>query len=104
MASLYAEDGVLVSPAGPIIRERDALRTYYVGRFASGAYGHTVKAFEVHALGDGGYWLSHFSVSTPAADGGYHQAQGTIVTVYQRGPEGWRMRLVEPSVPEKDGK
>lgn len=101
MAALYAEDGLLVSPAGPIIRGRDALRTYYVARFASGAYGHTIKVMEVHAQGEGGYGLAHFSVNTPSADGGFHQTQGTIVTVYARAPDGWRMRLVEPSVPEQ---
>jgi uncharacterized protein (TIGR02246 family) len=104
MASLYAEDGVLVSPSGPIVRGRDALQAYYVKRFASGAYGHTIKVIEVHAQGDGGYGLAHFSVNAPAVDGGFHQAQGTIVAVYRRGADGWHFRLVEPSVPEQAAK
>lgn len=44
MAGLYATDGVLVSPAGPIIRGREALTAYYTKRFASGAKGHAVAA------------------------------------------------------------
>ena len=43
MAALYAPDGLLVSPSGPIVRGREALRAYYTNRFASGARGHTIK-------------------------------------------------------------
>jgi ketosteroid isomerase-like protein len=38
MAALYASDGVLVSPAGPIIKGRKALTAYYTKRFASGTF------------------------------------------------------------------
>ena len=37
MAALYTSDGMLLSPAGPIVRGREALTTYYADRFASGA-------------------------------------------------------------------
>lgn len=104
MAALYAEDGVLASPAGPLIRGRDALRVYYVKRFASGAYGHTIKVIEAHAQGDGGYSLAHFSVNAPVPGGGFNLTQGTIAAVYRRGADGWRFQLVEPSISEKAGK
>jgi uncharacterized protein (TIGR02246 family) len=55
MAMVYADDGELVSPPGPIVRGRDAIRAYYVKRFASGARGHAIKVLEVHVQGDGGY-------------------------------------------------
>ncbi len=58
MAALYATDGVLVSPSGPIVRGRDALVDYYTKRFASGAHGHAIKVLEVHIQGDGGYGLA----------------------------------------------
>jgi uncharacterized protein (TIGR02246 family) len=104
MAALYASDGVLVSPSGPIIRGREALKAYYIKRFASGARGHAIKVSEVHVQGDGGYGLAQFSVLTPGADGDLHEVHGTILAVYERGPEGWRLRIVEPSVPEIAGK
>jgi uncharacterized protein (TIGR02246 family) len=99
MAALYAPDGVLVSPSGPIIRGRDALIAYYTKRFASGARGHAIKLVEVHVQGDGGYGLAQFSVTVPDATGAFHEEHGSIVAVYQRDPDGWHMRLVEPSVP-----
>jgi ketosteroid isomerase-like protein len=49
MAALYTSDGMLLSPAGPIVRGREALTTYYADRFASGARGHAIKVVEVHA-------------------------------------------------------
>jgi uncharacterized protein (TIGR02246 family) len=100
MAALYAEDGVLVSPAGPIVRGRDALRSYYTKRFASGARSHAIKVVEVHVQGNGGYGLSQFSVIVPRKDGSLREERGNIVTIYQRDPDGWHLRLVIPSVPE----
>jgi uncharacterized protein (TIGR02246 family) len=72
MAALYAPDGLLVSPSGPIGRGREALRAYYTYRFASGAKGHAIKVVEVHVQGDGGYGLIQFSVAVPTASGGSH--------------------------------
>jgi uncharacterized protein (TIGR02246 family) len=100
MAALYAPDGLLVSPSGPIVRGREALRTYYTNRFASGARGHAIKVLEVHVQGNGGYGLAQFSVTVPLANGDTHEVHGSIVAIYQRDPDGWHMRLVEPSVPE----
>jgi uncharacterized protein (TIGR02246 family) len=104
MAALYAPDGLLVSPSGPIVRGREALRAYYTNRFASGARGHTIKVVEVHVQGNGGYGLIQFSVTVPTASGGSHEVRGSIVTIYQCDPDGWHMRLVQPSVPEPAAK
>jgi uncharacterized protein (TIGR02246 family) len=104
MAALYAPDGLLVSPSGPIVRGREALRAYYTKRFASGARGHTIKVLEVHVQGNGGYGLIHFSVTVPTASGESHEVRGSIVTIYQRDLDGWHMRLVQPSVPEPAAK
>jgi uncharacterized protein (TIGR02246 family) len=101
MASVYAADGVLVSPAGPIVRGRAALHDYYVKRFASGARGHAIKVLEVHVQGDGGYGVNSFSVNVPGPDGSLHEEHGTIVAVYRHDPDGWHMALVGPSVPPK---
>lgn len=100
MATLYATDGVLVSPAGPIIRGREALTAYYTKRFASGAKGHAIKVLEVHVQGNGGYGLAEFSVTAPKTNGEVREEHGRIVSVYQHDPDGWHLRLVIPSVPE----
>jgi len=104
LAALYTPDGMLVSPSGPIVRGREALRTYYASRFAAGARGHAIKVAEVHVQGDGGYGLAQFSVTAPRANGDLHEVDGRIVAVYQRDPDGWHLRLVEASVPEPAGK
>ena len=99
MAALYAADGVLVSPSGPVVRGRDALKAYYIKRFASGAKGHAIKIVEAHVQGNGGYALAAFSVTVPEANGAFRDEHGSIVAVYSRDADGWHMRLVEPSVP-----
>jgi len=101
MAAIYASDGILVSPGGPIVRGRVALTAYYSKRFASGAKGHAIKVLEVHVQGTGGYGLSEFSVSTPGAYGLLQRVHGTIVSVYQHDPDGWHLGLVIPTVPAK---
>jgi uncharacterized protein (TIGR02246 family) len=100
MAALYATDGVLVSPAGPIIRGRDSLIAYYTKRFASGAKGHAIEVLEVHVQGNGGYGLSEFSVTAPRPNGEFREEHGRIVSVYRHDPDGWHLRLVIPSVPQ----
>jgi uncharacterized protein (TIGR02246 family) len=102
VAALYAADGVLVSPAGPIVRGREALTAYYTKRFAAGAKGHSIKVLEVHVQGNGGYGLAEFSVTAPRANGELREAHGRIVSVYQHDPEGWHLRLVIPSIPESE--
>jgi uncharacterized protein (TIGR02246 family) len=104
MAALYSSDGVLLSPSGSIVRGREALTSYYAQRFASGARGHAIKVVEVHVQGNGGYGVAQFSVMAPGANGGLHEVDGRIVAVYQRDPDGWRMRLVEANAMEPAGK
>jgi uncharacterized protein (TIGR02246 family) len=99
MAALYEPDGVLISPAGPLVRGHDALVDYYTKRFASGAHGHAIKVLEVHVQGDGGYGLLQFQVTVPEAGGGFRTEHGSIVAVYRHDPDGWHMRLAQPSVP-----
>ena len=101
MASVYASNGELISPAGPIVRGRAALKEYYIKRFASGAHGHAIKVQEVHVTGDGGYSINQFSVTVPGPGGTAHEEHGTIVAVYRHDPDGWHMALVAPSVPPK---
>src|ERR1700760_638551 len=98
MASVYADDGELISPAGPIVRGRAALKDYYVKRFESGARAHAIKVLEVHVQGDGGYGINQFSVNVPGSDGSLHEEHGTIVAVYRHDPDGWHMGLVGPNV------
>lgn len=99
MAALYATDGVLVSPGGPLIRGRAALQAYYKNRFASGARDHESKVAEAHAMGEGGYGLGTFSVNTPQSDGNAKRLTGNIAYIYKHGPDGWRLQAVVPSVP-----
>ena len=104
MALVYADDGVLISPAGAIMRGRNALRAYYAKRFAAGARDHRIQVLEVHVLGEGGYGINAFSVTVPRADGTLREEHGTIVAVYRHDRDGWHMGLVAPSVPEAAGK
>jgi uncharacterized protein (TIGR02246 family) len=102
MAELYAPDGVLVSPAGTVVRGREALRAYYQARFASGARDHLTTFDEAHGQGEGGYAIGQFAVTVRAPDGQTKRERGNIAAVYRLGPDGWRIRLLVPStLPER---
>ena len=98
LAALYTPDAVLIPTTGPALRGRDAIRAFYAGRFAAGSGDHEIKVIEVHAQGDGGYGLAQFRATVPDASGDLHTVKGNMVAVYQRDPDGWHMRLAEPSV------
>ena len=102
MAQLYAEDGMLVSPAGKIVKGRAALKEYYEKRFSSGAKEHHIHVIEASAQGNGGFSIADFSVQVPKGDGTFRQESGQIMAVYVKESDGWHFRAVEPSVPGKD--
>jgi uncharacterized protein (TIGR02246 family) len=102
MAQLYAEDGMLVSPAGKIIKGRAALKEYYEKRFGSGAKEHQIHVIDASAQGNGGFSIADFSVQVPKGDGTFRLESGHIMAVYVKESDGWHFRAVEPSVPSKD--
>jgi uncharacterized protein (TIGR02246 family) len=101
MAKLYTEDGILVSPSGNIIRGRGALVEYYRKRFASGAHDHHLTVTDAHLEAGAGFGISHFSVQSPNAKGEIQTVEGNLVAIYRHTPDGWHLRLVEPSISEK---
>lgn len=102
MAQLYAEDGLLVSPAGKIIKGRAALKDYYEKRFSSGAKDHHIHVIDAGAQGNGGFSIADFSVEVPKGDGTLRQETGHIMAVYVKDSDGWHFRAVEPSVAADD--
>jgi len=101
MGRLYTEDGILVAPSGTIHRGRGALIEYYKKRFASGARGHHLSVIDAHAEAGAGFAILHFAVQSPNAKGALHSVEGNLVAIYRHTPDGWHLRLVEPSITEK---
>lgn len=102
MAQLYSEDGILVSPAGNVIKGRAALKEYYAKRFASGAREHHIHVLHAEAQGNGGFSIADFSVQVPTGAGGFREDTGHILAVYVKSNDGWHLRAVEPSVAAKE--
>lgn len=94
MTHVYADDAILVSPSGKIVRASAALKAYYVARFAAGAKNHATTIHEVHVQGDGGYGIGTFAVTIHEADGMDRRENGNIVTVYKHTSNGWHLALV----------
>ena len=101
MGRLYTEDGILVSPSGTIYRGRGAMVDYYKKRFASGAREHHLTIIDAHYESGAGFAVCHFSVTAPNSKGEMQSVEGNLLAIYRHTPDGWHLRLVEPSVPEK---
>ncbi len=98
MAALYTADGVLVLGAA-VIHGAENFKPYYQSRFDAGAGSHVTKISEVHVQGEGGYGVGSFAAVVSAPDGSHHDIKGNLAMVYQRGAEGWRLRLVAAAAP-----
>jgi uncharacterized protein (TIGR02246 family) len=102
MVQLYSEDGMLVSPAGKIIKGRAALKQYYEKRFSSGAKEHHIHVVDASVQGNRGFSIADFYVEVPKGDGTFRQESGHIIAVYVKDRDGWHFRAVGPSVAGKE--
>jgi len=96
MTHVYADDAILISPAGSVVKGKDELQAYYKKRFSSGAKAHQSLVTAVHAEGDFGYGYGTFAVTVPTAEGEKRE-HGNLGIVYVRKPDGWHIQMLTPS-------
>lgn len=99
MTHVYADNAILISPSGKVVRGSAELKAYYIARFASGAKDHKTTISEVHMQGDGGYGIGTFAVTVAGPDGKEHREEGNLLTVYMHAADGWHLALVIPNAP-----
>lgn len=94
LASFYATDGVFVSVTGTPIEGRDAIEKFWETTFKRiGDVNQSVKAIEVHALGDGAWAIGEYSAERKGQVGP-PEIKGHWSAVYV--PEGgaWKVRML----------
>jgi len=96
MTKVYAEDAILISPAGLVVKGRRELQAYYQKRFASGVKDHQSLVTAVRAIGDFGYGYGTFAVTVPTAEGEKHE-HGNLGIVYVHKSDGWHIQMLTPS-------
>jgi len=94
LAAFYAIDGVFVSVTGTPIEGRDAIEKFWEATFERlGDVNQSVKAIEVHALGDGAWAIGEYSAKRKGQVGP-PEIKGHWSAVYV--PEGgaWKVRML----------
>jgi ketosteroid isomerase-like protein len=88
--TVYAENSVFMPPNQPIIRGRDALKTFYDELLASGATGLRLNASEISGHGPLAYQSGTYEMDVKSAKGTAAHDRGKYLFVMRRMADTWR--------------
>ena len=87
---IYAENSVFMPPNEPIIRGKDALRTFYDDLLKSGATGLKLNVGEVSGHGPLAYQSGTYEMEVKRASGQATRDRGKYLFVLRKMGETWR--------------
>jgi ketosteroid isomerase-like protein len=88
--SIYAENSNFMPPNQPIIRGRDALKTFYDELFASGATNLKLEVTEVSGHGPLAYQSGTYEMDVKPASGAPTHDRGKYLFIARRLNNAWR--------------
>jgi ketosteroid isomerase-like protein len=88
--AIYAENSVFMPPNQPIIRGKDALRTFYDDLLKSGAGNLTMDVAEVSGHGPLAYQSGTYEMDVKSAAGAPSRDRGKYLFVLRRLNDTWR--------------
>ncbi len=93
-AAVFTEDARMTSPFGPEAVGRDAIEAQHADWVAEGSDGKQIDIIDCDGSGDVAWCFVRFSEGSDTGD-------GVSLSVLQRGPMGWKIRLcsLNESVP-----
>jgi len=102
LASLVAEDAVLMQPDGPVVESRDLILDVMSQGYDTALLQQSATVDEVIMIGDYAYGRGTWNIDpTPEAGPDVPAGNGKWSAVYQRGPDGgwqiWRWMWNQPS-------
>ena len=87
---IYAENSVFMPPNEPVIRGRDALRTFYADLLKSGATGLRLNVGEVSGHGPLAYQSGTYEMDVKRASGAGTHDRGKYLFVLRKMGDTWR--------------
>jgi ketosteroid isomerase-like protein len=95
VAELFAANAVVMPPNQSTARARDAVKQYYVGRFAEGATDLELEAKDVSGVGALGYASGDYRLNlAPAAGNAPQRDRGKFVWIFRKTGERWQIEYV----------
>ena len=89
--AIYAENSVFMPPNQPLIRGKDALRTFYDDLLKSGATGLKLDVTEVSGHGPLAYQSGSYEMNVKPASGPTTHDRGKYLFVLRRMGDTWRL-------------
>jgi len=88
--AIYAENSTFMPPNQPVIRGRDALKTFYDDLFKSGATNLKLSVTEVSGHGPLAYQSGSYEMDVKPASGSVTHDRGKYLFVLRRLADTWR--------------
>ena len=89
VASLYAEDGRVITGDGTILNGRGEIEGLFQGFMDGGFHNHKIEMVDVKVIGDVAYETAKWS----GVGGDKKTYGGHLVNIYQKGADGWQAVL-----------
>jgi uncharacterized protein (TIGR02246 family) len=93
-AALFTPDGLILSPYGPPVRGRDAIRATHQAWFEEGETNKRLTLLEARATAELGYCRLAYAGDYFQTDGSYSTHSGTSLNILLRQDDGnWRIHI-----------
>ncbi len=89
VASLYAEDGRVITGDGTILNGREEIQGLFQGFMDGGFHNHKIEMVDVKVMGD----VAHETAKWSGVGGDKKSYGGHLVNIYHKGAEGWQAVL-----------
>lgn len=93
VAEWYSEDATLMPPDSPMLKGRDAIRSFWQGAMDMGVKGAQLETLEVEERDDIAYEVGRFELTLASPGGEGAKMRGKYVVVWKREGGGWKMHV-----------
>lgn len=93
LASLYADDAIMIPPSSEILSDRDAIKGYWETLREVGIGAYEVHTIDLRVEGDKAYQVAVWEAARPV-EGNVIRFEGNMSSVYERQKDGsWKIKL-----------
>jgi uncharacterized protein (TIGR02246 family) len=94
LASLYADDAVMMPPSSEILSDRSAIKNYWDILREVGIDAYAIQTINLRIEGDQAYQTVLWEATRNAADGNVFEFKGNMSNVLERQKDGtWKIKL-----------
>jgi len=94
MASMYADDAVMMPPSSEILSDSNSIKNYWDSLREVGIDAYAIQTIDLRIDGDQAYQTALWEATRNAADGNVFEFKGNMSNVLERQKDGsWKIKL-----------